>query len=1179
MKKHLLAFCFLLCIVRAGAQIDTEFWMSTSNFIKQSHEFNYSFKILPTEFDKKLLCITNFPAVKSIKTDSIIKNTVRNIFWINKDFGSNLNSLNEKSDIVGNFAMRVVTSSKCAISTDSKTAFDYDAISLKGRNALGLEFYVPMQNVYETGIWLRGILHKPSFKIIATQNKTVVEITPSKPIVGHPAYRPFQVSLNAGETYIAESTSYLASGRLEGSYITSNKPIAVNIIDDYVSSENHVGAGVISDQLVPVDKLGTEYVAVKAYDFGRDTKPNELFVLAVNDATDVYLKGEKTPYCTLNKGEQKRILFDDQTMYVRSSSPVYVLQIASNFESYRGNLLPPISRCTGVNKYQMYCRDNHDGKFYADYFRFIVPIEIMDYFEVNGKPFVFNPDWVKPISGLEDKYIAVKFSSEEIFKYINSPLDSFPILVNRKGKFMPSHILSGETKVGMRFQSDFVNSGGYKTEKTLCWGDTLLFDYEPSQGNYLWSTGDTTLGIIAKETGTYWKKTTNGGCVTTDSIQLNVNLLPEISLGSDSDFCAGNQHLLRAPSKLSGYKWQNGDSTSTFLVKETGTYFVKITDSKGCSNSDTVLFAVHPLPKIELKSQTFCDLQNCRLEVKVDSLEQGRWGYSGDGRMHFSSSVSMITRASVSKPGDYKLWFDASTEWGCSASDTAQFSFYTHPQSFFTLDSSKCYGQNVDVIYTGTLGPQAEYHWDFDDCIVLNGQNQGPFTVALGTAATTKLFKLWTSEHGCASDTSIKRFSVKPTFGFSTDSLKACNGENVKFKAWSIKPNITYHWTFGSLGTSDEQNPTFPFKQGGQFPISLTLTENNGCKNADVMKGRMQVFHPIAQTDIDPFFCYGDTLAVRYTGTPKTGVQLHWDFSSVTVIKKDSDSSYLLDISKSKTKTLGLYVVENGCESELLSQPFKRKPHPSFISDQTWGCVPFTLNFGADPKYEGETYQWAMDGKTWKDNQTKYTFTHMGKYDLKLDAYSNDGCEQSQTYPAYFHAYEKPKAAFHFNPHTTLSDNALITFNNQSSGAVKYKWIFGGEETSSETNPTHFFSNEGEINIKLFAENEFGCTDSCSDILNIVKGVAVANAISPHSNVEKNRIFYPFPQGMPLSNYELKIFNRWGNLVFSSNEPQKGWDGSINGETAKAGAFVWTAVYIDAQGNERKNAGTLLLVE
>ena len=278
-------------------------------------------------------------------------------------------------------------------------------------------------------------------------------------------------------------------------------------------------------------------------------------------------------------------------------------------------------------------------------------------------------------------------------------------------------------------------------------------------------------------------------------------------------------------------------------------------------------------------------------------------------------------------------------------------------------------------------------------------------------------------------------------------------------------------------------------------------------------------------------------------------------------------------------RKFGLSVSENGCISLPLSQPFRRKPHYNLWSKPTVGCIPLTVNFGTSKIDEGASYEWTLDGKTLQGSDASNTFNSAGSYDLKLKAVSEDGCELVKEYAPYFQANSLPRASFSPTPRTTLSESPMVRCNNTTEGAVSYIWDFGDSTRSTETSPVHTFRTLGTLTIKLIAESEFGCRDSAFDQISVVGSTAVANAFSPHSNVEKNRVFYPIPQGMQLSGYEFRVYNRWGNLVFETADADKGWDGSIAGGSTGTGAFVWTVEYTGMNGQLKKNSGTVIIVE
>lgn len=140
-----------------------------------------------------------------------------------------------------------------------------ELFSLKGKNALGTLFYTPFQNITDNSAAYTP-LPKAAFDIVGTEDNTTVTITPTQALVGRPANIPFNITLQKGQTWSGEALSQLGVLRPTGSKIQSDKPIAVTIKDDLLESGWVFGGfcrDVMSDQLVPVDKLGTRYVVHK----------------------------------------------------------------------------------------------------------------------------------------------------------------------------------------------------------------------------------------------------------------------------------------------------------------------------------------------------------------------------------------------------------------------------------------------------------------------------------------------------------------------------------------------------------------------------------------------------------------------------------------------------------------------------------------------------------------------------------------------------------------------------------------------------------------------------------------------------------------------------------------------------------------------------------------------------
>jgi PKD repeat protein len=163
---------------------------------------------------------------------------------------------------------------------------------------------------------------------------------------------------------------------------------------------------------------------------------------------------------------------------------------------------------------------------------------------------------------------------------------------------------------------------------------------------------------------------------------------------------------------------------------------------------------------------------------------------------------------------------------------------------------------------------------------------------------------------------------------------------------------------------------------------------------------------------------------------------------------------------------------------------------------------------------------------------------------------------------------------------------------NLSQNADGYYWDFGDGNVSDEFEPVHYYQEIGLYDIKLevFTNSEPQCTDTMV-VRQTVRTEKACRMIFPtgftpvksgpsggHYNpAEKsNTVFYPINTG--LEEFELEIYNRWGEIVFYSDDINVGWDGYINGRAAPMGVYVWRAKAKCESGREIEQAGDVTVV-
>jgi gliding motility-associated-like protein len=224
-----------------------------------------------------------------------------------------------------------------------------------------------------------------------------------------------------------------------------------------------------------------------------------------------------------------------------------------------------------------------------------------------------------------------------------------------------------------------------------------------------------------------------------------------------------------------------------------------------------------------------------------------------------------------------------------------------------------------------------------------------------------------------------------------------------------------------------------------------------------------------------------------------------------------------------------------------------QKPSVSFLPDVFNGCEPLEVKF-ADMSYPAiAKWDWNFgDGSN--SNQQNPTHTYSaGVYSVKLSVETADGCKGSFEANNLINAYPTPIANFEAHPPITTIDNPLINFIDLSQKGKHYKWNFGdpssNDNTSILVNPTHTYSSDGVYTVWLVLESEHGCVDSISkEVRVIIDEIEIPNIITPNSD-GRNDVF-KIKNIEKLEWSRLRIFNRWGKLIYVSENYKNDWDGN-----------------------------------
>jgi gliding motility-associated-like protein len=275
--------------------------------------------------------------------------------------------------------------------------------------------------------------------------------------------------------------------------------------------------------------------------------------------------------------------------------------------------------------------------------------------------------------------------------------------------------------------------------------------------------------------------------------------------------------------------------------------------------------------------------------------------------------------------------------------------------------------------------------------------------------------------------------------------------------------------------------------------------------------------------------------------------------------------------------TTYVVTVTNACGATIVDSirvEFSPPPTMAVSSNGTLSCIPTALTFfdnsvSGNPNDPITNWSWNFgDGTSSTSQNPSHIYTSPGTYSVTLTVSTNGGCtNNTSSSPLVVSAYPFPVASFTVNQYEFNLPYDKLICTNLSTGAVSYNWSFGDGGTSTAVNPQYTFSTVGFYNIQLIATSAFGCSDTATVRVSTDASIIFPNAFTPNEDGTNdgyyipgslnNDIFFPYASGVV--EYKFQIFNRWGELIFETDDFKQGWNGYYRGKICQIGVYVWKA--------------------
>jgi len=538
-----------------------------------------------------------------------------------------------------------------------------------------------------------------------------------------------------------------------------------------------------------------------------------------------------------------------------------------------------------------------------------------------------------------------------------------------------------------------------------------------------------------------------------------------------------------------------------------------------------------------------------------------------------ATSATFTTQYATSGDKNIKLW--VKTQEGCvSDTITKTIHIYSKPVVDFTVNDSVCLGtqMNFTGIIVDSTDPVRTFAWTTESTIVGRSQNMSYTYTTPGMHSVLFLVST-TGTPSCISFIEKPVFvRSKPVAAFKNDFVCQYVADALLDSSYSTDGTaITRWWWDTDNGISSQQNPTVTYNAVDTVPVKLVV-QAGSCISDTLTKPLIIAAKPVVNFSINGSTCDGDLLQFADSSIVANGsvAQRAWFYQNA---QWSTEQNPVKSFSAGNQSVSLAVVSDRGCKSDTLPKNFTIISKPNFNFSFTEACAGAVANFTATD-LSGTIQQWQWDfgdGNSSLAKDTQNIFVTAGVYKVTLSVEAGTGCINTDS--AFINIYSS---------NANIAKDTIIAASGEpvqlnATGGNSYEWLpAAGLNNNSIANPVATNTENREYIVRAYTP--VGCDSYDTVLIRIFNGpeIYVPSAFNPLSTVG-NHIFRAIPVGISRFKY-LLVYNRFGQLVFSTSDPSQGWDGTFKGKPLDPAAYVWVAAGTTFRGTEIVRKGTVVLV-
>lgn len=601
------------------------------------------------------------------------------------------------------------------------------------------------------------------------------------------------------------------------------------------------------------------------------------------------------------------------------------------------------------------------------------------------------------------------------------------------------------------------------------------------------------------------------------------------------------------------YEWLGTTNTTPVIGNlQPGNYTLAVTDQGQCGTPQLFTYTISSSPTDPVLVLAPSSISIC-LGESTTIVASGSANYLWDADPSLNTTIGSTV---IATPTISTTYVAHSTINGCSQTSSITITVTNFPNSTIGSNAPLCEGSNLNL--SATSVPGATYAWSGPN--LFSSFNQNPTITAAAPLASGTYTCL------VALGTCVSTYTSNVIVDAATPSAITAAGpfciSDLAFDLTSpMEPGV---WS--GTGITNSTSGLFLPSTAGVGSSVVTFDSDSYCTSASTLNIQVTSALSATITPVNPLCVNGSPVQLVAANAGGT-----WSGNAV------NSSGMVTPASLGVGSFQAVYTIAGSCGgSDMINIQVVPLPQISFTSSAATGCAPLNVLFNSSSATALSSCVWSIDGVNVGSGcgSFNYNFQTAGCFTIGLQSTDGNGCVNSVSQTDMVCVDLFPEAAFQWSPVTPSLNSPEVNFMNLSLGNTTNLWNING---NTSTNPDAQYSvleaSASSFQACLEVSNQYGCADSiCYTIfINREETVFVPNSFSPNDD-GINDVFYPVLSGFNLNEiqYEFGIYNRYGERIFYSEDPEQVWIGNAFGNEyyAQIDGYTWTLRIITSSFSE-----------